>query len=297
MHGLAGMVVANATLIIAIMVYLGWAYENGFYSCFHLKPLNLGISVQDYLFYSLDLFNPIVIFAVVSVITANAVTRGTPLTTAAMQLIRRLARRPQAAAGLKWVERQLPQGFLKQLSKMKSPLIGRLREPRVLLGTLGAAMTVAAITLYRIAGYVPVSTYLLLGLLGCGPLLLTWAVRGSRQGRASYSLAIVVSVVCALWAGSLYADGRGARAAQDFTAGLATQTEVAVYSAQQLALSGPGVTVQKFPAGYGYRYRYEGLRLLYMNSSTYYLLPSQWSPRLSLTYIVYQSDLIWVELY
>jgi hypothetical protein len=72
---------------------------------------------------------------------------------------------------------------------------------------------------------------------------------------------------------------------------------VAVYSIQPLALSGTDVSVQKLPAGFLYHYRYEGLRLLYMNSGTYYLLPAGWSPQLPLTFILDTNDETSVELY
>jgi hypothetical protein len=120
---------------------------------------------------------------------------------------------------------------------------------------LGIAMTATALILYGIADLVPVSTYLVFALLASGPLLLTWAPRRNRQGQAPHSLAIVVFIVCALWAGSLYASGLGNRAARDFVAHLPANTEVAVDSVQPLALSGTGVSVQKLPAGFLYDYR------------------------------------------
>ena len=74
-------------------------------------------------------------------------------------------------------------------------------------------------------------------------------------------------------------------------------TEVAVYSVQPLALSGTDVSVQKLPAGFLYHYRYVGLRLLYMSSGTYYLLPAGWSPQLPVTFALETNDETCVELY
>jgi hypothetical protein len=140
--------------------------------------------------------------------------------------------------------------------------------------------------LYGIARHVPVSTYLVLSMLAFGPLLVTWAWRGERQGRAAHSLAITVFAVCALWAGSLYANGLGLSAAQSFTNTLATKAQVAVYSVKPLGLSGPGIGEEKFPASFQYRYRYTGLRLLYMDSGTYYLVPVGWSTAYSDTFVL-----------
>jgi hypothetical protein len=47
----------------------------------------------------------------------------------------------------------------------------------MLLITAGAAVTVTGLILAGIASYIPVSTYLVLALLGSGPLLLTWPNR------------------------------------------------------------------------------------------------------------------------
>jgi hypothetical protein len=281
-RGLAGLIAANLSLIVAIMVYMGWGYENAFYGYFHLSPLNLDISVQNYLFYSLNLFNQKIVFAAVIVIAAIAAARGLPL----------------VVPWLKWLGRYLPPDMVKRLLRAKDWLESKdLWHLRVAVAALGAVLTAIALPLYVIAHYVLVNTYLVLGLLAGGPLLLTWALRGSRPGRALYSLAIVVSVVCLLWAGSLYANGVGTRAAQDFTRRLGTKTQVAVYSAQELALAGPGVTRQKLPAGFAYGYRYEGLRLLYTSSGTYYLLPWKWTPESGLTYVLDPSDQMRVELY
>lgn len=281
-RGLTGMIAANLSLIVAIMVYMGWGYENAFYSYFHLSPLNLGISVQDYLFYSLNLFNQKIVFAAVILIGAIAAARGLPL----------------VVPWLKWLGRYLPPDIVKRLSRAKDWLESKdLWHLRVAVAVLGAVITTIALPLYVIAHYVLVNTYLVLALLACGPLLLTWALRGSRPGRALYSLAIVVSVICALWAGSLYANSIGTRAAQDFSRHLGAKTQVAVYSAQGLSLAGPRVTRQSFPAGFAYRYRYEGLRLLYMSSGTYYLLPLGWTPQSGLTYVLAPGDQMRVELY
>lgn len=294
-RGFAGLIAANISLIVAIMVYMGWAYESAYYGYFHLDPLDIGVSPQDYLLFSLNLFNPVVVVAVVVVIAAIVtVTRGAALVSAAAAaVVMRAASLVRTDPRLQWVDERIPHGSMKRLTDMKQ----RWWKPRAILVGLGVATTGAALVLYAIAGYAPVSTYLILTLLALGPLLLTWALRGNRQGRLAYSLAIVVFIVCSLWAGALYANGRGNSAAHDFAGQLLTKTEVALYSVEPLAMSGTGLSVQKLPAAYLYHYRYEGLRLLYMNSGTYYLLPAGWTPQLPLTFIISTSDETNVELY
>jgi hypothetical protein len=293
-RGITGLIAANITLIVAVMVYMGWAYESSFYGYFNLSPLDLGIGAQGYLFFSLNLFKPIVVVAVVIVISTIAVgIRGAALASAAGAMVSKAATLVRTSPRLRWLDRKLPHGIMKRLSDLKQ----HWWKPPIIVASLGGIMTAAALALYGIADHVAVSTYLVLALLAFGPLLLTWALRGNRRGRLSYSLAIVVFIVCGLWAGSLYASGLGKSAAQDYAANLLTKTEVAVDSTQPLALSGPGVSVEKLPAGYEYHYRYEGLRLLYMNPGTYYLLPAGWIPQLPLTFVLDASNETSVELY
>jgi hypothetical protein len=106
-----------------------------------------------------------------------------------------------------------------------------------------------------------------------GSLIMSWPTKADRRGRLPYALAIIVAAICALSAGSIYANNLGVRAAQGFVRGLPAATAVADYSIQPLALSGPGVTVQHLSAAFRYHYNYEGLRLLIYRSGTYYLLP------------------------
>lgn len=298
---LPGLIAANVSLIVAVMVYMGWAYDNSLYGYFHLSPGELGFGVQDYLLAALSLFKPAIMIAAVALIAAVvAATRGGSLARAAMLLIRKASGRVRAVPELRWLNDVILHDLVTRLPsppRIPGGVIRRLRDPRVILAILGALLTITALALALIAQYAPVSTYLLLGLLAAGPLMLTRALRRNRTEIFPYTLAIVVAAACGLWAASLYASGLGTRAARDAATHLAARTAVAVYSAQPLALSGPGVIVQKLPPGLLYRYRYEGLRLLYMDSGTYYLLPAGWIPQLDLTYILDASDQTMFELY
>lgn len=282
-RGIAGQIVANASLLIAALVYMGWAYDAALYGYFHLNPLDLDISIIEYMLVSLSLFSPVLAIGVAVLILVFTVRTWHLDRTRLARLVgkRATSRMPVYSLG-----RLLPTGSVEQ------PGAGR----RLLLGT-GATMTVTALALALIASYVQISTYVVLGLLGAGPLLLTWPTRADRQGRYPYALAIVLAAVCALWAASLYATHLGQHAAEQIVRDLSTRTAVALYTIQPLALSGPGVQVQTLPAGSLYHYRYEGLRLLTMRSGTYYLLPARWSQHLDFTYIINDSDQTRIELY
>ena len=300
-RGLSGLIAANVSFIVAVMVYMGWAYESALYGYFHLSPAELGFGVQDYLLASPRLFNPVIVIAAVALIViVVAGTRGGSLVTAVRPTVRKAVDRLRTIPELQWLNDMILRHLIARLPaprKITNSVGKRLRNPRVIAAVLGALLTVGALALAIIEQYVLVSTYLLLGLLAAGPLLLTRALRRNRAGIFPYTLAVVVSIVCILWAAALYASGLGTQAAQSLATHLSAQTAVAVYSVQPLALSGPGVTEQQLPSGYLYHYRYEGLRLLYLSSGTYYLLPASWIPQLDLTYILNANDQTMFELY
>ncbi len=282
-RGIAGQIVANTSLLIAVLVYMGWAYDDALYGYFHLNPLDLNIGVVEYMLRSLDLFSTAIVIVAAVIIAATSVRAwGLGRT----KFVRLAA--TTAAARI---------SAFPAVRRLASPHPAeRARARQTLLIGAGATLTLTALALYRIANYVHISTYLFLGVLGGGVLLLTWPARADRRGRFPYAMAVVVAAVSALWAASIYAHNLGTEAAKQDVQSLSTRTAVVVYSMDPLALSGPGLTVQRLPATFHYHYRYQGLRLLLMRSGTYYLLPVGWRPQLDYTYILNQSDPIRIEL-
>jgi hypothetical protein len=138
--------------------------------------------------------------------------------------------------------------------------------------------------------------YLLLGLLAVGQVLMAWPARRSDTGQIVYPLALVVAAVLTLWAGGVYARMVGSQDAMSIENDTAIKPAVAVYSAQSLGLSGPGVRCARPQPGTGYPYECTGLRLLWVESTTYYLLPEGWRYGDS-TYVLDDSDQIRVQLY
>jgi hypothetical protein len=280
---IAGLVVANTSLLIAVLVYMGWAYDNALFGYFHLSPFDLDVGIVEYMLRSLSLFSPGLVFAAVVIVAVTAVhSWELDHTTFARSVAGKVTARMSAVP------------ILRRLVPTEGAVHPR-PGPFLLVGT-GAVITAVALILAWAAGYIPISTYLILILLGGGPLLLTWPTRAKRHGRFPYSLAIVITAVCALWAASLYAQSAGTRDAQVFVRELPSRTAVVVYSVQRLALSGPGVTVQPLPPGFLYHYEYQGFRLLINRSGTYYLVPIGWSFQLDITYVFNESDELRIEL-
>jgi hypothetical protein len=282
--GIAGQVAANASLLVASLVYMGWAYDTALYGYFHLNPLYLDIGVVEYMLVSLSLFSPVLIILVTVLIVGSA-ARTWRLDRARVARVRR-ARRPASRIVLADSHgRAIPE------DGAAKPGAGR-----VLLISLGVILTAAAVVLVPTAGYLHLSSYLVLGLLGVGAIMLTWPNRADRLGRFPYAVAIVLAAICALWGGSLYATQLGKHAAEHVVRDLPARTAVTLYTTESLALSGPGVYVRALPPGSLYHFRYQGLRLLTMRSGNYYLLPVGWSTHRNPVYVISDTDQTRIEL-
>jgi hypothetical protein len=266
--GLAAQVIGNASLVTAALVYMGWAYENAELEYFHVSAFSLNLSTLEYVLKSTPiLFRPYIILGAVIVVIA-VVLFGPALG--------KLAEPPSTGA----ISRIL------QNNVVVSLLLG------VIVGLVWFALGHNGLNAWfshRLGIF-----YIALALVGLVSLLLSWPLR-TGGGLFPYALAIVVAALCALWIAGLYANSLGMRAAENFAGTLSKQTAVTLYSVQTLALSGPGVTCQHLTSGSLYHYRYEGLRLLYVEPGTYYLLPVKWTQQ-EPTYVIDDSDQIRIEL-
>ena len=80
---------------------------------------------------------------------------------------------------------------------------------------------------------------------------------------------LALAFLAALWMVTAYASFAGTRIAEQVVADLPSASEVTVYSAADLLLSGPGVTHTSVgAAGAAYRFRYTGLRLLVWSATS-----------------------------
>jgi hypothetical protein len=193
---IAGQVVANASLLVAILVYMGWAYDAAYLGYFHISPLDLNVGIVEYMLRSLNLFSPGVVLVAVGVIVVTAVRAwGLGRTQFARH------------AAFKASVRILAQPAYRRL--VPSADIEQLHVSRLLLIGAGSIVTAIGLVLAWIANFATVNTYLVLASLGGGVLLLTWPSRAKRHGGFSYALAVVVAAVCTLWAAALYAHNSG----------------------------------------------------------------------------------------
>jgi len=265
---LAAQILGNASLLTAALVYMGWAYEDALLEHFQVSPFSLNIGVLEFALKSLPFFfRPNIILGAV-ILVMIAVFLG---------------------PGLK---RLVPSGY-ETVSRIgrRHPAVALALLIPVLLAWFGLEQN----PLGNWFGRYSYVFYVVVALLGIGPLLLTWPSKDHPRGHIAFPLALVVGALCTLWIAGLYADRLGTDKADSFASTLSSQTAVVLYSVQSLDLSGPGVACAPVRGDSFFHYRCTGLVLLYAESGTYYLLPVRWSAQDGRTYVLDDSDEIRVE--
>jgi hypothetical protein len=279
-------VIGSTSFLGALLIYMGWNYDRSYLEAFSIpSPTGIGLSTVSL---GLNGLSPL--------FSSNAAFFGAVLVTIVLVGARasggigaRASGRAGGRAGGGWRDKvsQLPwpPGRPLAFGAVLTVVILALTWPNVSSGNFGGWF----------ASHVD-GVYLVLGLLAAGQLLMAWPARHSRAGQFAYPLALLVVALVTLWAGGVYAGTLGFQDALKVQAMVPELTAVTVYSAGSLDLSGPDVTCVRAQSGLGYPYRCTGLRLLWLQTGTYYLLPEGWSPADQRTYILDDSDQIRVEL-
>lgn len=262
--GLLGIVVTQASFLVAIMYYLGAVYLTAFYHYFRLDSFSLGFG-----------------FAETAIQSLNVVTAPAGIVCTLMVLaVRHLATREETE----------DQGRLAREAE------------RALRAVAGAHLYIVGVGLLllllisRLAPYEWTAPLLLaVGVyLGQTP----WASGGAAPPPKLWSKAVpaFTAGLLMMWALTLATGELGKREAGQTTANLVRRTSAVILSTDRLSLGGPGVQVTDLGAKWHYRYRYTGLRRLIERNGRYYLLPVGWNSRTDATYIIQDSDSLRVEL-
>jgi hypothetical protein len=268
-NGLVAQVVGNASVVAAALVYMGWAYEAALLGYFHVSAIGFNLSALQYVLKSTPFFfHPAVILGAVVVVIILVVIGP------------KLGR---------FAQTHTDTGIGRVLRSDLATGLGLL----ILVGLVWFGLKHNQLALWFSSH--PGFFYVTVALIGIGSLIVTWPGR-VHHSLFAHALAIVIAAVCVLWIAGLYASSLGTRAAVTFANSLSAQTAVALYSVNALNLSGPGVICQRLPTRSLYHYRYAGLRLLYVDSGTYYLLPVNWISQHSPTYVFQDNDQIRIEL-
>ncbi|MDT7594639.1 MAG: hypothetical protein QOJ06_185 [Pseudonocardiales bacterium] len=270
---IAGSVVAPTTLLTALMVYFGRLEAAAFFWYLGVQVTVLDLTVQDYLNNSVDgLLTPLIVAAAAALLVLwfhQLVLAALP---ARARWITLRALMPAAAiAGL-------------SLVCLAIPVFPAFPEGRGLSLALGVLLLTYAARLLRlfIAERRPEQV--------------------SRHARPAVAVAewgavfILVSVGL-FWAVGSYAIGVGLGRAQQFEATLSSRLDVVVYSEKRLSLEAPGVReVTCRYADSAYQFRYDGLKIVPLQSGNQYLLlPAGWTHANGAAILIPRSDKVRLE--
>ena len=253
---LLGTVVAPTTLLTSLLFYFGWSHAYYFYDYFGVNSTLLGLTTRDYIQKAVDgLFVPMMVVASAGLLALWA----HPLLRA------RLASGPRA------------------------------RLLRLLAGIVAVGLALAAAGFWSV--FVPTALRRwLYGTaaplsLALGVLLLVYAVHlwrslagprtaGPPWGRVAEWAAVFVLVGLSLfWAANNYSVAVGRGRAREMVLRLPREPGVVLFSERSLSLAAPGVReVRCKDPQAGYRFRYDGLKLVLQAGDQYLFLPAAWSP-------------------
>ncbi|MFI0711082.1 hypothetical protein ACH4SK_10565 [Streptomyces inhibens] len=280
--GLLGIVVAQASFLVAIMYFLGAVYMTAYYSYFRLDSFSLGLGFAEMAIQSLNVVTaPTAIVCVLAVLIARHLATASAPTTQSdtdedgqQRLIRTL------------------ESALRAVARAHLYIVGSGLALLLLWPWLGAFRWTAPL------------------LLGVGVLLgqSPWARSRATDGDAaapsaaapsrtwSRAVPVFTAGLLVMWGLSLATGALGEQEARQAAANLVRHPAVVLLSTDRLSLAGPGLEVKDLGAKAHYRYRYTGLRRLIERNGRYYLLPLGWTYRTGPTYVIQDGGDLRVEL-
>jgi succinate dehydrogenase hydrophobic anchor subunit len=269
-----GAVAGPLTLLTALLFYFGWTRTNELYARFGIDASTLGFTSQDYLLRSFEaVYLPLSVLLVASIAALWVHGGATAWMRRADPRATRIAVTALLVAGLVL--------FVRGVAGVIDPDVSRddfLVTPLSL--AVGTAMLAYGRHLRR----------------------LDRRLGGDRRRDDSRwlriiatSLVLMLIVLNLFWAATVYAQAYGRGRASQFARDLAARPGVIVYSVDRLFVDEPGVTEEALPGGAGYRFRYEGLRLLIHSDDRYFLLPAGWAPGVGSTVVLRDSERVRLE--
>ena len=267
-----GSVVAPTTLLTALLYYFGRAHAYWFFHHFGVDISLVGLNTQDYVLRSVDaLFVPMVVL----------LSLGLLLLWVQSILTARVFAGPNQRERLHTAAKIL--GF--------TGLVG------VAIGLAGLLVPALKRTYHLVY---PIS-------LGTGTLLLVYALslhrraRGSRPPAGALRTAALLEGTAALllvalslfWASTNYAADVGESRAMQYAREFDDLPRATLYSKEPLNLRAPSVEqVACSESDAGYRFRYEGLRLMLRSGGHYFFLPESWTYRRGVAIVVPERDAV-----
>ncbi|WP_336049232.1 hypothetical protein [Streptomyces sp. CA2R101] len=276
--GLLGIVVAQASFLVAIMYFLGAVYMTAYYGYFRLDAFSLGLGFAEMAIQSLNVVTaPTAIVCVLAVLIARHLATAPAPTT-----------QPDTdEEGQERLRRTL-ESALRAVARAHLYIVGSSLALLLLWPWLGAVRWVAPL------------------LLGVGVLLgqSPWAQSRATDGDAaalsrtwSRAVPVFTAGLLLMWGLSLATGALGEQEARQTAANLDRHPAVVLLSTDRLSLAGPGLEVKDLGAKAHYRYRYTGLRRLIERNGRYYLLPLGWTYRTGPTYVIQDGGDLRIELF
>jgi hypothetical protein len=255
---IVGAVVAPTTLLTGLLLYFGRQHATALFDHFGIPSTVFELTPQDYLVRSADgLFVPLALGA------------GTTLTVLWVR---------------EWVARVVPAPRRRRIARRTAPLLA-------LAGLVAGGLAVAGVLGPAAFAGVPELPGLF---LAGGVLLLAAAVHlmhGSGDERRAlpvglameWAAVFVLIAVGLFWAVGNYAAGVGRSRAVQIEQQLAVRPDATLFSEKRLALGGvPGVSEyvcsdDAVKDDSAYRFRYDGLKLVFQSGGQYLFLPAGWT--------------------
>jgi hypothetical protein len=262
---------ANVTVITALLVYFGWRRAETHADRLGIDESILGMTTREYVLRSVG---PVLVLLV-----------------------------GVAVCGLAWMalERRLTPRLLPSTDADAAPAGDAAPPPagaRRALQALTLAWLILPLLVYLLGFVTPALAFVLFpASIGAGVLLWVYAgrVRRGDEGWSRLALAFVglLVLVCLFWTASNYAEVLGDRLADGFVDEVDRLPGVVVASEQRLYLDGPGVDETRLPGPVeegGLRYRYAGLRLLEHTGGRYFLVSDGWTPTYGVVFVLDDGD-------
>ena len=271
---LIGSILAPTTFLTALLLYFGNQHAYWFFDYFGVNATTMGLTTQDYLIRSVDpLFMPITSAAAVCLVGlwGYRFLRG-KLSPAAWLRVLRVLTKATAVGGLVLVAVAVA-GVVDPVALR--PYVGL---PGLALA-IGVLLLVAALRIHRTITTVRTSQR-----------------EPSTLAAAEWGAIFVLVGLGLFWAVTDYSKAVGTGRGFQQQQALPWLPDVAIYSAQSLSLSAPGVreiTCQAPDAAYGFRY--DGLKLVLQAGGQYFFLPAGWNRSDGVAFVIPRNDTLRLE--
>jgi hypothetical protein len=271
---IVGSVVAQTTLLTALLFFFGMLHANWFFAYFGVNYTVLGLTTQDFLIRSADgLFVPMTVLAAV------------------------------ALCGL-WtyrsLHRLLPEWIQERLRALAGPAAAVVGGALVLVAVVAVQRPVAFAATLGLPGLCLSVGVLLLAAVS--PLLRARHPDAEHQPTPTFmavgewTACFVLVSVGLFWAAGDYSAAVGTGRGTAVLEAMPTTPDVAVLSEKSLSVRLPGVVetpCSSDDAAYGYRY--DGLKLIMQAGDRYVFLPRDWAPGNGPALVVPRSDSLRLE--